>query len=64
MITAIKTVFYFGPLLFAVGFLIPLIAQSVIALGWTPPFGLSAWTFAALLGGGYGLFAQLTGRWI
>lgn len=64
MIKAIKTVFYFGPLIFAVGFLIPLIAQSVIALGWAPPFGLSAWSFAAIVGGAYGVFAQITGRWI
>lgn len=64
MIKAIKSVFYFGPLIFAVGFLIPLIAQSVIALGWVPPFGLSAWSFAAIVGGAYGVFAQISGRWI
>ncbi|MEL7547045.1 MAG: hypothetical protein AAGJ84_10370 [Pseudomonadota bacterium] len=64
MLTAIKTVFYFGPLLFAVGFLIPLIAQIILALGWTAPFGLSAWMFAGILGGAYGVFAQITGRWL
>lgn len=64
MVKTIKTVFYFGPLIFAVGFLIPLIAQIILALGWTPPFDLSAWIFAAILGGAYGLFAQITGRWI
>lgn len=64
MLAVIKTIFQFGPLIFAVGFLIPLIAQILLALGWTPPFGLSAWTFAAIVGGGYGVFAQITGRWI
>lgn len=64
MLAAIKTLFNFGPLIFAVGFLIPLIAQSLLALGWAPPFGLSAWTFAAIVGGAYGVFAQISGRWI
>ena len=52
------------PLIFAFGFLAPVIAQGTEALGWAPPFGLSALTFALIIGGAWGLFAQLTGRWI
>lgn len=52
------------PLIFAFGFLVPVIAQGTIALGWVPPFGLSALTFALIVGGGWGLIAQFKGRWI
>ncbi|GAB5489321.1 MAG: hypothetical protein Pars2KO_28910 [Parasphingorhabdus sp.] len=52
------------PLIFAIGFLVPVIAQGTIALGWTPPFGLSALTFALIIGGTWGLFAQVSGRWL
>lgn len=33
----IKSIFYFGPLLFGFGFLAPLSAQLIEALSWTPP---------------------------
>ncbi|MEM1149645.1 MAG: hypothetical protein AAGI03_03695 [Pseudomonadota bacterium] len=64
MISVIRTIFYFGPLFFGFGFLAPLIAQSIVALGWAAPFGLSPLVFGLLLGGGYGLVAQVRGRWI
>ena len=41
MAKGLKLLFYFGPLLFAAGFLAPLTAQVIAAAGWTPPFGLS-----------------------
>ncbi len=52
------------PLIFAFGFLVPVIAAGMQAIGWTPPFGFSALTFALVVGGGWGLFAQITGRWV
>ena len=52
------------PLIFAFGFLVPVIMQGMIALGWTPPLGLSVLAFALIVGGAWGLFAQVTGRWV
>ena len=52
------------PLLFAFAFLVPVIDQGMSALGVSAPFGLSTLTFALIIGGAWGLFAQVTGRWI
>lgn len=54
----------FLPLLFAFGFLVPVIREIVIATGFAPPLGLSALGFALLVGAGWGLVAQIWGRWI
>ncbi len=62
--TVIQKVFEFGPLLFAFGFLAPLIAQIISRNGWTPPFGLTALTTGLILGGLLGVIAQLRGRWV
>jgi hypothetical protein len=61
---AIRTVFYFGPLIFAFGFIAPLIAQITESSGWTPPFSLAPLHFGLIIGGTLGLIAQITGRWI
>lgn len=64
MVQIIKTVFYFGPLIFALGFLTPLFAQIITKTGLPTPFDLSplmsGLVFALVLGG----LAQLRGRWI
>ncbi|MEP3050632.1 MAG: hypothetical protein ABJP48_12780 [Erythrobacter sp.] len=52
------------PLIFAFAFLVPVLAQGMEALGIGAPFGLSALTFALIIGGIWGLFAQVTGRWV
>lgn len=52
------------PLIFAFAFLVPLLDQGMQALEVVPPYGLSTLTFALIIGGAWGLFAQLTGRWI
>ena len=52
------------PLIFAFAFLVPVIDQGMKALEITAPFGLSTLTFALIVGGAWGLFAQLKGRWI
>lgn len=52
------------PLVFAFAFLVPVIDQGMQAMGLGAPFGLSTLTFALIVGGGWGLSAQITGRWV
>lgn len=52
------------PLIFAFAFLAPVIDQAMQALELVAPFGLSTLTFALIIGGAWGLFAQVTGRWV
>ncbi len=54
----------FLPLIFAVGFLVPVIDQGLLALGWQPPFAVSTFNFAFIVAGLWGLFASLKGRWV
>lgn len=60
----IKKIFEFGPLLFAFGFLAPLITQTIIRSGWTPPFGLTALATGLIVAGLLGMVAQIRGRWV
>ena len=64
MVHVIKAVFYLGPLLFAFGFLAPLIAQVIKAMAWTPPFGLTPLMTGLIIGGTLGLIAQIRGTWV
>jgi len=64
MAIALRTLFRFGPLIFAFGFLAPLIAQIIQALEVTPPFGLGPLTVGLVLAGLLGVAAQLRGRWV
>ena len=56
MISVIKTIFYFGPLLFGIGFIAPLTAQVLAQAGWPLPFGatplVAGLVAGAALGGG------------
>ena len=52
------------PLVFAFALLVPVIDQGMQAMGLGAPLGLSTLTFALIVGGGWGLFAQITGRWV
>lgn len=61
---AVRTVFYFGPLLFGFGFLAPLTAQMLASLGWVAPFDLTNLQAGLIVGGTLGLIAQIRGRWI
>lgn len=54
----------FMPLIFAFGFLVPVIAQGIESLGWERPLGTTPLVVALLVGGGWGLVAQIRGRWI
>lgn len=64
MIAAIKTVFYFGPLLFGFGFIAPLAAQILERVGWDLPFGVTPLVAGLILGGAWGGTAQYRGSWI
>lgn len=61
---ALGLILWARPLLFAFGFLVPLLRTVIERAGWTAPLGLSSLSFALLVGGGWGLLAQLRGRWI
>lgn len=53
-----------GPILFGVGFLAPLIAQSLEAASLPTPFGLAPIQFGLATGLGLGVIAALRGRWV
>ena len=63
MVFILKKMHLFGSLIFAIGFLAPLTAQLVRALGWTPPFGLSPIVFGLLVALMFGIPANVRGRW-
>lgn len=52
------------PLLFGLGFLAPLIAQSLVLTGWTLPGGIAPLAVGLTIGGVWGGIATLTGRWL
>lgn len=64
MLTVLRHLFALGPLLFGLGFLAPLVAQTLIALNIDGVFGLPPLSIGLGVGGLYGLVAQLRGRWI
>lgn len=52
------------PLLFAIGFVGPVMAQAMDALGLKPPLGLSSLALGLGLASLWALIAMRTGRWI
>ena len=64
LVKLIELIFKFGPLVFGLGFLVPLIHALIVRLNIALPFGASAWLVALALGGGLGLMAQVRGSWI
>jgi hypothetical protein len=64
MLAFVKRILFFGPLIFAFGFLAPLIMQTMARAGIQPPFGLSPLVFALSIAGLLGLVAQVRGRWL
>ena len=63
MIAIIKSVFFFGPLLFGLGFIAPLTAQVLERLEAPLPFGLTPLIAGLILGAAWGTYAQIKGRW-
>jgi hypothetical protein len=64
MENTLKTVAWCLPIVFAFAFLVPVLDQGMQALGIAAPLGLSTLTFAFIVGGLWGLVAQITGRWL
>ena len=64
MQAALKLVFHWMPLLFGIGFIAPLIAQTMALWGWNAPWGMSRIAFGLLLGAPWGVYATLRGRWV
>jgi hypothetical protein len=61
---AVKQLFYWMPFLFGIGFIAPLIAQSLAWWDLPAPWGMSAIGFGLLIGAPWGLYATLRGRWV
>ncbi|KPL67016.1 hypothetical protein SZ64_02255 [Erythrobacter sp. SG61-1L] len=64
MTEAIRKLFAVMPFLFGIGFIAPLTAQLMAALGIDGPFGMSRIGFGLLFGGAWGLYANIKGRWL
>jgi hypothetical protein len=61
---ALKGLFFVLPFLFGIGFIAPLIAELMAALGMNPPLGLTRIGFGLLFGGAWGLYATWRGSWL
>ncbi|MEP0391008.1 MAG: hypothetical protein ABJ205_11580 [Erythrobacter sp.] len=61
---ALKAVVWMLPLIFAFAFLAPVIDQGMKTLGLSAPYGLSTLTIGLVVAGAWGVFAQISGRWI
>ena len=61
---ALKKLFAIMPFLFGIGFIAPLIAQTMAAWEIAAPWGLSGIAFGLLIGAPWGLYAVLRGRWL
>ncbi len=64
MQSAVKQLFYWMPFLFGIGFIAPLIAQSLAYWGLPAPWGMSGIGFGLLIGAPWGFYATLRGRWV
>lgn len=60
----LKAIAPWGPFLFGIGFLAPLIAAIMTSIGVAAPLGLTEIQTGLLIGGGWGLIAKFGGRWI
>ncbi len=61
---ALRKLFYVMPFLFGIGFIAPLIAQTMAYWDVAAPFGMSRIAFGLMIGAPWGLYAMLRGRWI
>ena len=64
METGVKRLFAVMPLLFGVGFIAPLIAQSMAMWSMAAPLGMSHLALGLVVGGSWGLVANIRGRWV
>lgn len=61
---AIKKILYWMPLLFGLGFIAPLIAQTMAYWNIDAPWGMSRIGFGLAIGVPWGLYANIRGRWL
>ena len=61
---AVKQLLHWMPFLFGIGFIAPLIAQTMAVWDIAAPFGMSRIVFGLAVGAPWGLYAVLRGRWI
>jgi hypothetical protein len=59
-----RQLFQWMPLLFGIGFIAPLIAQTMAVWEIAAPLGMGEVAFGLLVGAPWGLYAMLRGRWI
>jgi hypothetical protein len=64
MDTALKKLMGIMPFLFGVGFIAPLLAQLMRDFDVAAPFGMREIVFALIVGGTWGLIANIRGRWV
>lgn len=64
MQAAVRQLFHWMPLLFGIGFIAPLIAQTMAHWDIAAPMGMSRILFGLLIGVPWGLYAVLRGRWL
>jgi hypothetical protein len=61
---ALRKLFLVMPFLFGIGFIAPLIAQTMAYWDIAAPLGMSRIVFGLLIGAPWGLYAVWRGRWI
>tara|TARA_R110000782_G_scaffold157224_1_gene249456 strand:+ start:1531 stop:1725 length:195 start_codon:yes stop_codon:yes gene_type:complete len=64
MTFVLKTIFQYGALVFAFGFIAPLTMQVIMRAGIDLPLGLSPLVAGLILAAVWGGIAQYRGRWI
>jgi hypothetical protein len=64
MEAAVQQLFRWMPLLFGIGFIAPVIAQSMALWDVAAPLGMSRIAFGLAIGTPWGLYALFRGRWI
>jgi hypothetical protein len=62
--TILERIADYGPILFGIGFVAPLTAQSMEAVAISAPLGLSNIAFGLILGVSMGAVAKLRGTWV
>ena len=64
MATVLKQLLAWMPFFFGIGFIAPLVAQLMALGGLAAPFGISRIAFGLIVGGSWGLIANIRGRWL
>lgn len=64
MQAALKQLFHWMPFLFGIGFIAPLVAQTMQYWHVPAPFGLSHISFGLLVGAPWGFATVIRGRWL